>query len=143
MTSARSKMLREFARLSTLPGAPNDPRPLMDHWASKEFLERLDGVRWLEILSSAEMQVICNDPAIWVEFMPLNWFPYYLPAMITVAYSEDDVFASNLRGLLEGLLAQKPNSRAWGKAVRDYLREALTESQRRAVAAYVGRAFLH
>ena len=133
-------MKRVFGTSDLPPTAVSDPRFLANYFESSTFIDRLRGVRWEDILDSISMQRINRDAAVWIGYMPLSWFPYYLPALMVVAYSGDDAFSSNLRGLLEGLLVPRANTLPSIEAMRRQIETALTDDQQQAIELYVSPA---
>jgi hypothetical protein len=69
--------------------------------------------------------------------MPLDWFAYYLPAMLIVAAEGRDARADNLRGLLYAELGAGLLRRRKPSAVARQLRAALTKEQWRLLQQFL------
>ena len=132
-----SALLKSFGDRTAPPERSADLPQLNEYWESREFLSKLRNVRWNQLLEEDEMTRISNDAGVWTGYMPRSWFPYYLPAMIAVAYSGSTAFASNLRGLLREILSPEQGAPAWAREMHDCIWGELTESQRDAIDAVV------
>ena len=129
MSSARDQIVAVFSVDGPVVDESWDLDLLANNYECKEFISRLRGKKWIDLLDDSVRAAISDDPLIWTTCMPQVWFPYYLPGLILISCSGDDPFASNLRGLLDQILAPRTYTSDSAKRLNKFIRSVLSLQQ--------------
>jgi hypothetical protein len=116
-----------------------DDADLEQYWESGDFIRSLRGRQWPTIARPEVFWAVCADPLIWLCYMPIDWFAYYLPAMMTVAIESADSRAENLRGNLIDFVRPRKHATDRNMRVAAALQSRLTESQKAIVRSFLDK----
>lgn len=74
--------------------------------------------------------LISKDAEIWTGYMPPEWFPYYLPALLLITHKHHESFFENLRGYLIGYLELDKYSNNRCQSIYCLLQNVLSDEQK-------------
>jgi hypothetical protein len=104
---------------------------------TKRVLAHLSGKSWSQVADPAIFQQIEPDVLHWFGALPVEWFAYYLPALMSVAITSGEPWVENLRALLVQALGQSLRKSAHNKRLRAYVETNLSQPQQKVVTLFL------
>jgi hypothetical protein len=107
------------------------------NWECRELLAALSGKEWGDIATPEKFLAVFPDTSGWVGCLPVEWFLYYLPAILIVAHSGEGGQFENLRSILSDYLQRTKYSDDGCKEILNQMEAVFTNEQLDAVTLFL------